>query len=252
MSMRVLLIAHTVLAYAGDADGPTIEDETGYLAHPFVFDYERNLDPSLPDNVEPADELAEFAGRVCYQSFDRPNPKTATNDGYLANIISQGHFSVLEHASFTVYATGISRSLTHELIRHRHLSYSELSQRYVDVSDLEFVTPPRALDVLDNGESAWLDRQKLNYQDVVEDIIERGHTRKDARGAARNYLPQGWETRIVCTGNFRAWREMLWKRLSPAAEPEIRLFAREILKIAHDLAPNTMADLWEEFSGDLA
>src|SRR5690554_342524 len=93
-----------------------------------------------------ADLLAEFAGRSCYQSFHKPNPKTEANQDYLRNILNQGHFSVLEHASATFYVTGVSRALTHELIRHRHLSYSELSQRFVNVEDAEVVIPPALRD----------------------------------------------------------------------------------------------------------
>src|ERR1700753_1996130 len=86
--------------------------------------------------------LAEFAGRACYQSWKKPNPATATNAGYLAHILEVGHLSVLEHGTVTFYLTGISRSLTHELIRHRHFSYSQLSQRYVPEGDAEIVEPP--------------------------------------------------------------------------------------------------------------
>ena len=68
--------------------------------------------------------LAEFAGRACYQSWNKPNPATATNAGYLRHILEVGHLSVLEHGTATFYLTGVSRSLTHELIRHRHFSYS--------------------------------------------------------------------------------------------------------------------------------
>ena len=75
--------------------------------------------------------LAEFAGRACYQSWSKPNPATATNAGYLRHILEVGHLSVLEHGVVTFYFTGVSRSFTHELIRHRHFSYSQLSQRYV-------------------------------------------------------------------------------------------------------------------------
>ena len=75
--------------------------------------------------------LVEFAGRACYQSWDKPNPRTATNAGYLRHILEVGHLSLLEHATVTFYITGISRSCTHELIRHRHFSYSQLSQRFV-------------------------------------------------------------------------------------------------------------------------
>ena len=67
--------------------------------------------------------------------WSKPNPRTATNAGYLRHIIDVGHFSVLEHASVSFYITGVSRSFTHELIRHRHFSYSQLSQRYVPEHD---------------------------------------------------------------------------------------------------------------------
>src|SRR5690554_5126308 len=94
--------------------------------------------PWLPDETatqDGAEALSEFAGRACYQAWERPNPKTAHNVDYLANILKQGHESVLEHGSVSFYIEGVSRSLTHELIRHRHLSFSELSQRYVNVEE---------------------------------------------------------------------------------------------------------------------
>src|ERR1700727_389209 len=93
-------------------------------------------------DADGGEALVEFAGRACYQSWSKPNPKTATNAGYLRHIIDVGHFSVLEHASVSFYITGISRSCTHELIRHRHFSYSQLSQRYVPEKESQVVMPP--------------------------------------------------------------------------------------------------------------
>src|SRR5580698_4325458 len=100
-----------------------------------------------PDDVdwdtdaEGGQALAEFAGRACYQSWTKPNPSTATNAGYLHHILEVGHLSVLEHGTVTCYLTGVSRSLTHELIRHRHFSYSQLSQRYVPERDAAVIEP---------------------------------------------------------------------------------------------------------------
>ena len=85
--------------------------------------------------------LAEFAGRACYQSWSKPIPATATNAGYLDHILQVGHLSVLEHSTATFYITGISRSVTHELIRHRHFSYSQLSQRYLPPDGPDVVEP---------------------------------------------------------------------------------------------------------------
>ena len=90
--------------------------------------------------------LAEFAGRACYQSWHKPNPATATNAGYIQHILEVGHLSVLEHGTVTFYLTGMSRSLTHELIRHRHFSFSQLSQRYVPERDAAMVEPDAIAD----------------------------------------------------------------------------------------------------------
>ena len=91
------------------------------------------------DAVDDASALVEFAGRACYGSWSRPNPATRSNPAYIGHILNQEHFSVLEHAGFTVMLTGVSRSLTHELTRHRHLSHSQRSQRFVNEDGIVIV-----------------------------------------------------------------------------------------------------------------
>ena len=91
------------------------------------------------DTEVAAEHLVEAAGRVCYMSFAKPRP--GGNETYLAHIREVGHGSVLEHAVWNCVFTGCSRSLTHELVRHRHFGYSQLSQRYVDESVAEYVEP---------------------------------------------------------------------------------------------------------------
>ncbi len=185
----------------------------------------------------------EFAGRACYQSFDRPNPKTADTGDYLRNIIKLGHESVLEHASVTFYITGVSRSFTHELIRHRHLSFSQLSQRYVDMEKMQAVIPPAlradAPEVLDIN---------LRLVRSLYDWLE-AHLRelpvKQRREAARCVLPNMTETRIVVTGNLRAWRDMLKKRLSPAADKEMQEVSKLILNELTKLYPSVFKDINE-------
>ena len=87
------------------------------------------------------ERLAEFAGRLCYMS--QKNPANRDTRDYLDNIKKQGHGSVLEHATYSLLVEGVSRSLTHELVRHRAgFAYSQLSQRYVDESHAAFVVPP--------------------------------------------------------------------------------------------------------------
>lgn len=199
-----------------------------------------------PDYVDDADELAEIAGRLCYKSWDRPNPKTATNPGYLANIIDQGHFSVLEHASATFYISGVSRSLTHELVRHRHLNFSQVSQRYVDESEAAMVVPPA---IRDSKTTAWTNIYDAGafareiYTSLVERLMTEGLTRKAARGAARAVLPNMTETEIIVTGNHRAWRDVIAKRISPAADAEIRELAGRLLVELKKIAPSTYQDM---------
>ncbi|WP_367137987.1 FAD-dependent thymidylate synthase [Saccharothrix sp. HUAS TT1] len=227
----------------------------GGLAH---YDIEEWMEYDL-DSTE-ADALAEFAGRSCYQSFHKPNPATEANRDYLANILNQEHESVLEHASVTFYVTGVSRALTHELIRHRHLSFSELSQRFVNVEGAQFVTAPALAEHWD--EFLTEDKTRASgvrgateelyqfvryvYADLVSYLHGKGMTRKKAREAARSVMPNATETRIVVTGNIRAWRWVIKKRFHAAADAEIRQFAGEVLNHLREIAPHSVQDIPEE------
>jgi thymidylate synthase (FAD) len=195
--------------------------------------------------------LAEFAGRACYQSWRKPNPATATNAGYLRHILDVGHLSVLEHGSVTFYITGISRSLTHELIRHRHFSYSQLSQRYVPERDAAMVEPDviaddpelhaKFLEAADASVAAYnalLEALQEKFADEPKATLRR----KQARQAARAVLPNATETRIVVTGNYRAWRHFVAMRASEHADVEIRALAVECLRQLQKAAPNVFGD----------
>ena len=195
--------------------------------------------------------LVEFAGRACYQSWSKPNPRTATNASYLKHIIDVGHFSVLEHASVSFYITGISRSCTHELIRHRHFSYSQLSQRYVPEDNAQVVLPPGLEDdpelqqivlaAADASRAAYLDllaRLEAKFADQPYAVLRR----KQARQAARAVLPNDTETRIVVTGNYRAWRHFIAMRASEHADVEIRRLAVACLRELTAAAPAVFAD----------
>lgn len=195
----------------------------------------------------PRDELAEFAGRACYESWDRPNPSTASNMDYMAHILEVGHESVLEHSSVTFYARDVSRSLTHELVRHRHLSYSQRSQRYVDEYNNAIIVPPdirnnpRAMNLL----LAMGSRTKIVYKELVNVLSagDNGLPRKRARSAARAVLLGSQSTAIVVTGNLRAWRDFLKKRYHVAADEEIQQFAQAILYHLREIAPHSVQDI---------
>lgn len=195
--------------------------------------------------------LAEFAGRACYQSWKKPNPATATNAGYLAHILEVGHLSVLEHSSVSFYFTGVSRSLTHELIRHRHFSYSQLSQRYVPERDAAMVEPAVIADdpELHKRFVAAAEASVQAYTELLEGLEQRFTDepnatlrRKRARQAARAVLPNATETRIVVTGNYRAWRHFIGMRATEHADVEIRELAVECLRQLQGVAPSVFND----------
>lgn len=198
-----------------------------------------------------SDELAEFAGRNCYQSFDRPNPKTRQNVDYLAHILEIGHESVLEHASASFYIE-TSRSVLAELSRHRHLSFSVVSQRYVDANNLDFHFPP-AIDALPEANAEWA-RAKLRaaypaaikvYNELVDEFVENGLPRKKAREAARAVLPNMTNSPMVVTGNHRAWRYVIKNRWHAAADAEIQALAGALLAELRAIAPATYQDIPE-------
>jgi thymidylate synthase (FAD) len=202
-----------------------------------------------------AELLAEMGGRVCYMAFGSKQGRKH-NDEYIANILAQRHGSVLEHAVWSLLITGVSRSLTHELIRHRAgWAYSQLSQRYVDEADTDFVEP----DVIAGDPELhdfWLDaigQAHQAYITLANVLVERLKTtqpdlkgterRKAARQAARSVLPNATETKIFVTANARALRHFIELRGSEYAEPEIRKLAVALLHIMQLEAPNMFGDI---------
>lgn len=196
------------------------------------------------------ERLAEFAGRICYMS--QTNPAGRTTAEYLENILKQGHGSVFEHAVYVLLIEGISRSCSHELVRHRAgFGYSQLSQRYVDESQAAFVMPPAIIgDAKLEGEwTRQVEAAQASYVQAVNDLMEkyswvadRVHRRKLAREAARSVLPNATEVKIVVSANIRAWRTMLELRLGEGAELEIRRMALGCLRILRTEAQAFFAD----------
>lgn len=307
----------------------------------FILDeYGEVLSPYSEDAPSAGDALAEFSGRVCYMSFKNKRP--GGNQVYLDHIKEVGHGSIAEHSNYSLLFTGVSRSLTHELIRHRAgMAYSQASQRYIDESVAEYVEPDIIRDdpelheiwlkAVQHAHEAYVDladrlTEKLKRPDGGAMMIRKetvscsecdgtgyllGHTdgdeacpgclgagrwdittfvpkgcpkcgkvlsqraidvdgkfvqaivcidrdggkcdytkplmtgterRKAARQAARSVLPNATETKIVVTGNARAWRHFLEQRGSRHAEPEIRKLANIVLTKLQAAAPNLFSD----------
>lgn len=199
----------------------------------------------VPDGSS-GEDVAVFAGRACYASWSKPNPKTADTKGYLGHIIEAEHFNVMRHAVVTVYIQGVSRSLTHELIRHHvGIDFSQLSQRYVDTAEMDYVVPPamrgnkRLEDMLEITWSSAL----YDYEIAVRELESDGKTRKQAREAARAFLPNCTETKIVVTANLQAWRNFISQRATLHADAEIRELAVQVAWEMKRGYPNAFQDM---------
>ncbi len=199
-----------------------------------------------------AEVLSEAGGRLCYMSFGKGRK---TNKAYLEHLIEVGHGSVLEHAVWNLLFAGISRSCTHELVRHRvGFGYSQLSQRYVDESDTDFVEP----DIIAADpelHALWEEACETThriYCELVEKLAAKVAAlypdepktarRKMARQAARSVLPNATETKIFVTANARALRHFIEMRAHPAAEVEIRKLAVAVLRVMQAESPNIFGD----------
>ncbi len=196
------------------------------------------------------EKLVELAGRMCYMSYAKPRP--GGNAAYIERLLEVGHGSVLEHACWNFIVTGVSRSFTHELVRHRAgFGYSQLSQRYVDESTAEFVEPEC---IAEDAElhAVWSDAVQASqaaYIKLVEGLQARFASvsdatmrRKMARQAARSVLPNATETKIFITGNGRAFRHFIEMRANEHAETEIRAVACRVCEILQVESPNMFGD----------
>ncbi len=194
--------------------------------------------------------LPEVAGRLCYMSFRKPRP--GGNAAYLGHIKEVGHGSVLEHANWNFIITGVSRSFTHELVRHRAgFGYSQLSQRYVDESVADFVEPACIGDDPELHEvwKAAVEQSQEAYCQLVaglqakfDSVEDKTLRRKMARQAARSVLPNATETKIFVTANARALRHFIELRCNEHAETEIRVVAQRVLEILQREAPSIFGD----------
>ncbi len=198
-------------------------------------------DPTtLPDGAQ----LCKIAGQVCYMSFGPKRTSNAQAKKYFDNLKSSGHGSVFEHANFSLLLYGISRSVTHELVRHRAgFAFGQLSQRYVSGRMLRFVERPeyRADEQLhmqflqrverSANEYAALTARLLELQQAGVNILSaqaRTDLRKKVQQSARSVLPNETEAPIVTTANARAWRHFIEMRASAHAETEIRELALRV------------------------
>jgi thymidylate synthase (FAD) len=180
--------------------------------------------------------LLEFAGRSCYRSVPRGQPGK-----FLKARIREGHESIIEHASVTFEITGISRACSHQLVRHRIASYSQESQRYVDMMAPEFVVPP-SVDKSPQARAVW-DEFMDGATSTYHRLRDLGVRKEDARFV----LPNATATRIIVTMNLRTLRHFFSVRCEKAAQWEIRSLALEMLRQVYVHAPSVFGDLYDRF-----
>ncbi|UIZ91442.1 FAD-dependent thymidylate synthase [Corynebacterium sp. CNCTC7651] len=215
------------------------------------FHMPTGVDWAADEGATDAEALVEFAGRACYETWEKPNPHTRANDAYLRHIIDVGHDALLEHATATVYIRGLSRAAGNELLRHRHFSFSQLSQRYVHAGGGEVVVP----DAIAEDEDLTrlflraVDDARFVHDELLAALEENMAAEpnallraKKARQAARAILPNATETRFVVTGNYRAWRGFIAARASEHADTEIRALAIRCLEVLREQSPVLFSD----------
>lgn len=179
-----------------------------------------------------AEQVIEQACRTCYLSFHRFNPPASTEE-LIKKILKKGHHSVLEHAHATFRIKGGSRVFTHELIRHRLISPSQESQRYVQYGKtrpFDYVVPPSV------AQTPFAERFKelaSETQQFYEEMVKGGVPKEDAR----YILPNATTSEIVITANFREFRHLFTVRCTPFAHWEIRKVCVEMCKIMKKEAP---------------
>lgn len=243
-----------------------LEPARDFLDHYFA-DGPRFFENYLDDEpIEDAAALSKFAGQNCYASFSNRRTKNADAAKYMDNIKSQEHGSVLEAPSYSFLFYGVDRTLTHELVRHRHFSFSMASQRYINGNMLRFVERrSRQVELLgENASPALKNAVERLHRNWIRDIDyavnryyrdsegfgyarELGHpmlvgvsstdVRKQLNQEARDGLPGCTEAPIVVTGNARAWRGFLDKRAVKRADVPIRELAVMVLKCLQHVSP---------------
>jgi thymidylate synthase (FAD) len=211
-------------------------------------------------SVEPAVTLVQHAGlpseviasaaKLCYahKTDGLLRQDSAKAEAFVRRLIGMGHMSPVEHVSFTFYIEGVSRAMTHQLVRHRIASYSQRSQRYVRHDDFDYVIPPqlkgKAVRTADGNVPAeqyycrTMDLIARRYRAINEALGDSGESSNED---ARYVLPNACETKILVTMNARSLLHFFEERLCNRAQWEIRQVAERMLTLAREACPAVFA-----------
>lgn len=197
------------------------------------------------------EKLIASAAKLCYSAVGveeiAGNLDSESIDKFVKMLMSYGHESPVEHISFTFGIEGVSRSLTHQLVRHRIASYSQQSQRYVKLKQFEYVTPP-SIEKDKEAKKIFIDTMEMiqsSYDKLVDSLMEKYlnegmkkmAAEKKAIEDARYVFPNACETKIVVTMNARSLMNFFHHRCCERAQWEIRELADEMLRQVKEVAP---------------
>lgn len=218
-----------------------------------------NLKVKLISHTDEPEKLIAKAAKICYSSVGVDEIEESLDDQSTEKFISMlmdiGHESPIEHVSFTFAVEGVSRTLTHQLVRHRMASFSQQSQRYVKLEQFDYIIPPaieknkRACDIFIQA----MNEDQENYKEIVdslytehmERLVKNGMDEKKASSKAekmsiedaRYVFPNACETKIVFTMNARSLFNFFKHRCCNRAQWEIRALSLEMYKLVKDIAP---------------
>lgn len=204
---------------------------------------EAKLKVKLIAHSSDPDKVVTMAAKLCYSPVGVEeignNLTDEQVDKFLSMLVSIGHQSPVEHASFTFAIEGISRSCSHQLVRHRIASYSQQSQRYVRMDDVGYIIPP-SIEKIPQAKESYLraiQKAQQEYAELVEHLMNSGRTEKEAIEDARYVFPNACETKMVVTMNARSLLNFFEKRCCERAQWEIKELAYAMLRECKKIAP---------------
>jgi len=183
-----------------------------------------------PERLCAAAAMTSYKSKGTTQLFKDISIEQARNT--IRRVLGYGHYSIIEHASFTFSVEGVSRALTHQLVRHRIASYTQQSQRYVTYEALEHYVTPRSISENEEAEEIY-DNTLKHISDSYQRLLELGVPKEDARFL----LPNAAKTNILITMNARELRHFFNLRCCERSQWEIKEMATEMLRQAKKAAP---------------
>ena len=205
------------------------------------------------------EKTCALAARTCYSALDtealRQRVEEKEQRDFLRGVVASGHLSVLEHASFTFCAEGVSRSLLAQITRHRIASFSVQSQRYVDKSGFDYILPPEIAAIpeakeeferaMEEDAQHYCRLREILAKKHFDEMTAAGTDEKEAKKAAekkanedaRFVLPNACDTRIIMTMNVRSLHNFFALRCCNRAQWEIRALATEMLRLCRAQSP---------------